>query len=62
MTDNELEEIARRYTNSELAMFVVVHMKKTETASADAIRARELGSAKIYHEVLGYKIKKLENL
>ena len=62
MDENELDLIAKRYTNLELGMFIVMHMKKAETASYDVIRSREIGSAKVYYEVLGHKIKVIENV
>jgi len=62
MDKHELSEMANRYTNLDLGLFIHMHMKKAETTSDEQIRVRELESAKVYHEVLGHKIAVLEDV
>lgn len=62
MNEHEKDLIAKRYTNWEVAMFVIMHMKKASTSSDDPIRKKELESARVYLTVLDYKLKELENV
>jgi len=59
MEKNELDSLARRYSDWEVATFIIMHMRKSIGTSLETIRNDELTAAKIYYEVLGHKIAEL---
>ena len=62
MNDHEKDLMAKRYTNWEVAMFTIMHIKKASATSDESIRKQELKSARIYLTVLDHKLKELENV
>ena len=62
MDKNELDSLARRYSDWEVATFIIMHMRKAAATSLENIRSDELAAAKMYYEVLGHKIAELTNV
>jgi hypothetical protein len=60
MEKSDLMLLAKRWENWELGSLIHLHMRKASATANDSVRIQELNSAKIYHEVLGFKIKELE--